>query len=387
MEARMEARKGERKPAEVFHPGEHLLDELNARGWTQTEFADIIGRPIRLVNEVVNGKRGITPETAREFGAAFGTSAEFWMNLDNAYQLWKTKEDVSQIEHRAKMRCKYPIRDLILRGWIRSSEDTRVVESQLLRFFEISFLDEQPKLAWGVATKRSTPQNEELTAIQIAWLYRVKHIAETIQATEYSKKNLENAIISLMNFREAPEEIRHIPQLLVKCGVRFVIVEPLPSSKIDGATFWLGAHSPVIGLSLRYDRIDNFWFVLRHEIEHVLNGDGKDAAILDSDLDSNSRQIGSFSKEENVANEAAAEFCTPQKDLNSFIDRISPLFSRTKVVAFAKNHNIHPGLVVGQLQKHQQRYDLFRSLLVPVRDIITPVAMTDGYGHILPVKV
>ena len=73
---------GDRRPAEVFHPGEHLLDELEARGWTQTEFAEIIGRPLRLVNEIINGKRGITPETAREFAAALGTSAEFWMNLD-----------------------------------------------------------------------------------------------------------------------------------------------------------------------------------------------------------------------------------------------------------------------------------------------------------------
>ena len=112
----MEAEMERRRPAEVFHPGEHLLDELTARGWTQIEFAEIIGRPVPVVNEIVNGKRGITPDTAKEFGAALGTSAEFWMNLDTAYNLWKTNKDVAPIEHRAKMRSQYPIRDMALRG-------------------------------------------------------------------------------------------------------------------------------------------------------------------------------------------------------------------------------------------------------------------------------
>jgi len=76
--------------AEAFHPGEFLQDELEARNWSQVEFAEIIDRPVQFVNEVIAGKRGLTPETAKAFGAALGTSAEFWMNLDTAYQLWKS---------------------------------------------------------------------------------------------------------------------------------------------------------------------------------------------------------------------------------------------------------------------------------------------------------
>ena len=91
--------------------------------------------------------------------------------------------------------------------------------------------------------------------------------------------------------------------------------------------------------------------------------------------------------EEKIANAAAAEFCTPQKELESFIARVAPLFSRTRVLAFAMKHKLHPGLVVGQLHKHLDRYDLFRPMLVPIRNIITPVAMTDGYGHVLPVEI
>jgi len=374
----------ERRPAEVFHPGEHLLDELDARGWTQTEFAEIIGRPIRLVNEVINRKRGITPETAREFGAAFGTSAEFWMNLNTAYHLWRTIEDVSPIAHRARMRSLYPIRDMALRGWIRLSEDTQVLESQLLQFFEVGSLTESPKFARAAVPRRSGSDSEELSPTQVAWLYRVKQIAETMRVPRYSEKRLRASLPQLEAYRETPEEIRHIPELLEHCGLRLVIVEPLPSSKIDGVCLWLD-NSPVIGLSLRFDRIDNFWFVLRHEIEHVLNQDGRELAILDSDL-ANLWEATDLSPQEQAATIAAAEFCVPQKELDDFISRKDPFYRRKEIERFARRLGVHPGLVVGQLQWRIGRFELLRSMLVSIRDFITPVALTDGFGHVLALQ-
>ena len=65
----------------VFHPGETLQDELDERGITQTEFAEIIDRPTRTVNEIVNGKRAVTPETAQAIAAALGTSPEMWLKM------------------------------------------------------------------------------------------------------------------------------------------------------------------------------------------------------------------------------------------------------------------------------------------------------------------
>jgi len=62
----------DRVPAEAFPPGEFLKDELEARGWTQEEFAAIIGRPTTLVNQIVLGKRAITPEAAAEIGQELG---------------------------------------------------------------------------------------------------------------------------------------------------------------------------------------------------------------------------------------------------------------------------------------------------------------------------
>lgn len=68
-------------------PGEFLRDELQARGWTQADLADILGRPVSLVNRIIASKRGISARTAMELAAAFGTTPELWLRLDSAYRL------------------------------------------------------------------------------------------------------------------------------------------------------------------------------------------------------------------------------------------------------------------------------------------------------------
>lgn len=84
-----------------------------------------------------------------------------------------------------------------------------------------------------------------------------------------------------------------MPRILAEAGVRLVFVEAMAGSKLDGACFWLTDDQPVIGMSLRFDRMDNFWFVLRHEIEHVLQEDGKDshAPIIDQCLGDNQEAL------------------------------------------------------------------------------------------------
>jgi HTH-type transcriptional regulator/antitoxin HigA len=89
-------------PAEVFPPGEYLRDELSERGWTQSQFARIIGRPIQLVNGIINNKSAITAQTAKEIAAAFGTSPELWMNLQGAYDLFVEPDVDPAIRKRAQ---------------------------------------------------------------------------------------------------------------------------------------------------------------------------------------------------------------------------------------------------------------------------------------------
>jgi HTH-type transcriptional regulator/antitoxin HigA len=186
----------------------------------------------------------------------------------------------------------------------------------------------------------------------------------------------------------AAEEARKVPRILAECGVRYVIVESLVSAKIDGVAFWLDANSPVIGMTLRHDRIDNFWFVLRHEIEHILQGHGFGSTMLDAELEGERAGIGpNISDDERVANDAAANFCVPQESLQRFIARKAPFFAERDILGFARTLRIHPGLVAGQLQHKTSRYDRFRNHLVKIRSTVAPSAMVDGWGDVAPVGI
>lgn len=363
----------ERIAAEVFPPGEFLRDELEARGWTQAEFAEIIRRPARLVNEIIAGKRGVTPETARELAAALGTTPHFWMNLESAYQLSQTSPPADVIARDARLRERFPVREITKRGWVEASPSFEVFESRVLSFFGVKAADEPVELAH--AARRA---NSDIPPIQTAWLCRVRQLASALRVPRYTEAGLRTALSELEALMMEPEEIRHVPRILNDCGVRFVVVEPIPGSKIDGVCLWVSdGTSPVIGMSLRLDRIDNFWFVLRHEIEHVLRGDAKDAPILDEldNIDEDQRP------EEIASNKAATEFCVPESDIKDFIARLHPIYSEERLRGFSRLLKRHPGIVAGQLRRRINRYDLFSRHLVKVRQFITQSALTDGYGQ------
>jgi addiction module HigA family antidote len=72
----------------VPFPGELIREELSARGWTQRLFAEILGRPYQVVNQIIKGKKSITAETSLEISAAFGTPGDFWYRAQAAYDYW-----------------------------------------------------------------------------------------------------------------------------------------------------------------------------------------------------------------------------------------------------------------------------------------------------------
>lgn len=197
----------------------------------------------------------------------------------------------------------------------------------------------------------------------------------------YEETKLRAALKDLRALLIDPELVREVPIILASAGVRLVFVESLPNSKIDGVCTWLSEEEPVIALSLRYDRLDNFWFVLRHEIEHVLRGDGKDLAVID-DLDV--EEGSALPPEEVAANTAAQEFCLPSDRLRSFIERKYPYISERDVVAFSSVAEVHPAIVVGQIQRQLKKYSFLRKYLVPVRKFIMQESIVDGWGVVAP---
>ena len=375
------------RPAETFPPGEFIRDELEARGWTQDYLAEVMGRNPRLVNEIITGKRSITPETAMGLGEALDTSSQYWLNLQSSFQLSQIGSQTEGIAKRSKLYEKAPVRLMVKRNWIESSSNIDVLEHRVCDFFELKNLDEDPIL---VHASRKSSAYAESTPIQWAWLYRAVHLAKAVDAKRFTPTKLNDALARLKSILPNPQDIRMIPKILSEAGIKLIIIEPLPQSKIDGVTFWVG-DSPVVALSLRYDRIDWFWFTLAHEIAgHVKNGDGKNAkAILDVDLAG--KQDGANRPQYEIdADRNAISFLIPQAELDRFIARVSPLYYTKQITGFANSIHVHPGVVVGQLQhpsRGELNYSQHRNLLVKVRDIITSTALTDGWGHSLPVSI
>jgi HTH-type transcriptional regulator/antitoxin HigA len=378
----MEIRTMTRRPAEVFPPGEFLKEELEERGWTQTDLAEILGRTVTLVNEIISGKRGISPETAKGLAAALGTSPELWMNLDASYQLSKVgRGSEEEVCRRAKIYGKAPVKEMIRRGWIEPSENIEVLESRVLAFFRIQSLEDEPQLPRHAARK-STSYSVELSPLQKAWLFRASQLARAVHVQPFSQVKLEEAVEKLKLLLHAPQEVRHVPRVLSDAGVAFVVVQPLHGTKIDGACFW-NEHGPVIALSVRFDRIDNFWFVLMHELGHLLKGEDS----FDEDLLHNTSPYEKPASEQE-ADDFATNQLVPQPRIEGFIARVGPIYSGRRIEAFAHTMGVHPGIVVGQLQyRGATAYSSFRKTLVPIREFITSSALTDGWGSVLPANL
>ena len=370
----------------IMHPGTYIKEEMEARGWSQRDLAFILGCSEQAINPILNGKRGISPEMAKAFGMAFDVPAEFFANLQQAYDLAQARTPDPSVAVRRKMQSTYPVREMIKRGWIEQS-DAAMLEIQLVRFFNVANPEEIPYFRH--AAKKSDYEERDIAPAQLAWLYRVRQIAKSISVPRYSEKALrEVAETELPSLLLSPDETRHVPKILAECGVRYILVEKLPNAKIDGVCFWLDHHSPVIAMSTQHDRIDNFWFVLRHEIEHALCGHGRDSEqeMIDVDLDTAGGAV-SISEEERVANEAAANLCVPSQKLDSFLTRKHPFYYEKDVIAFSRVLSRHPGIVVGQIRRQLNRYDYLTRYLVKVRQFVLPASIADGWGQVAPVSL
>lgn len=376
-------------PIEPFLPGDLIREELAARNWSQSDFAEILGRTDAFVSDIVTGKRGITIDTAQALGEAFGTSAQWWVNLETSYRLAvKQMKDEGSVSWRARLYMKAPIREMIKRGWIEPSKNIEVLEQQILKFLNIEDLDDEPTFRPHAA--RKSTRYGEITTAQIAWLSRASDLAPAAHAVPFAMSNVrfENMVQDLRLLMADPEEIRRVPALLAEVGIRLLVVEPLAGTKIDGACFWLDPESPTVVISMRYDRIAAFWHTLFHELAHLKYEHGPDDAYaIDVDLIGISSSEESTPKIEVRADTWAAEASIPQKELADFIARVDPLYSKTKIDGFAERIGVHPGIVVGQLQHRGNiSWSHSREKLVKVRSILIQSALTDGWGLRVPLS-
>jgi HTH-type transcriptional regulator / antitoxin HigA len=374
------------KTAPIDHPGEIIIDELEARGWSQSDLAFILDMSPQQLNNLLSGKIGISNDLAVALGDAFDMPAEFFANLQKIYDLSRAKKPDPGVKTRASWLAIFPVREMIKRGWIEDTEPD-LLDLQMMRFFGKNRIEDIPFVGTGSITAHAAKKSnsyDTTTPIQYAWLHRVKKIAEAMDCPLYSEQKLRTSIPDIRAHMLDLDDLIAIPEILRKCGVRLVLVEALHGSKIDGVCVWLDGQ-PVIGMSLRMDRLDNFCFVLRHECEHILQGHGKVETFSPVDeFDGDYEGKNNLPPEEVLANNASGEFCVPRQQLNSFILRKSPFISENDVLAFSARMEVHPAIVIGQIQNKTKKYAWLRKYQTGIRKYLLDWKHKDGWGFIAP---
>ena len=159
-----------------------------------------------------------------------------------------------------------------------------------------------------------------------------------------------------MNLSREDDGPRHAQNALREIGIPLIVEPHLPQTYLDGAAFLLPSGSPIIGMTFRYDRLDNFWFVLIHELVHIRDHlrKGKLEAIFD-DLESEPDEL------EKNTDKLAGELMIPDEQWETALPRY--LRTEETVIDFAQEIGIHPAIVAGRIQKEANNYVILSKLV------------------------
>lgn len=331
--------------------GAILALELDARGWTQSDFATVLDRPVQFVSEIVNGKKEITRESAAQIGAALGQDPEYWLNLQDQYLLDQqannthTQNELTEVRRRARLNMLVPIALLRKRG-VLVATTLDDLEAEVIELLELDTIDDQP--TFKVAARRSN-HDERPTPLQQAWVGCIRRRARAgiTDLSPYSLPKFLELAALLPELLSEPAAFKELPELFAACGVVLVYVEALPGAKIDGCAFTLDG-TPVIAISGRGKRLDKVLWTLLHEVAHVALGHLTDAVIVETLDDHGDNASGNEEDGEEVAaNNEARTWLLPQP-LPQAGSRVSSGWVQT----VAAGRGLAPIVIVGQLQ-HQ----------------------------------
>ena len=254
--------------------------------------------------------------------------------------------------------AKMPIKEIKKRGWLDDLEvEAPANEEILLKTFLARALDSKanaPLYRQNIRA-RSTLDAHSLLAWQCRVLYRARKLADNRRLVHGAMSSAWiSSLVKLSRDEEGP--LKAIEFLWDKGIV--VVVEPhLPKTFIDGAAMLLDRSIPVVGLTLRQDRLDNFWFVLLHELGHVFKHRtrGLEAGFFDEDLVADNREL------EVEANEFAQRALIPDEVWKTNFVRYTN--SAHDVKAFASKYGISPSIVAGRIRRERKDYRLFSELV------------------------
>jgi HTH-type transcriptional regulator/antitoxin HigA len=334
-----------RLAARATAPGTILKRELEARGWSQKDLSAIVGRPEKTISAIMQGRKAITPETATGLSAALGTSADFWLNLQTQYDLHGASTQVGQdaIRRRAEIFRILPISELVSRGALPKHDGSAALERDVCSFLGVGSIEEEPRL---VANLRQGRAKHVSRPAQVAWLKLIERNADIAHVAAYDGASFTSRLPEMLQLARRAEDTAQVPQRLARLGVCFVAEKPFRDTHLDGAVLYKG-RTPVIGLSLRYDRIDNFWFTLMHEVAHVVLDHGR---LFADDTHATGMSSGNV-EQERAADDWACAKLLPAASYAAFVKRTRPYFSRQTIESFAGDQGVHPGIVLGRLQR------------------------------------
>jgi addiction module HigA family antidote len=311
---------------------------------TQRELAALMRRPPQVINLIAREKKSITPETALEIEKVLGIDAQFWVNLQAVYDLVVARmaEDV-KLEEQGHWLSKIPDREIAKLGWIERQERVSERLRELLKFFGTPSLDSLQPTAEVVGFRVTEKAKVSEWALR-AWLRRGEIEARSVDVAAYDERRFRSAVKEIRGFTlEDPTEYwSRMRTLCAEAGVALLGVPHLPKTGANGVTRWLSPRVAMIQLNLRYGTADIFWFTFFHEAGHVLQHKTKQTFV---DLKGDDRR----NPDEEEADFFARESLIAGDDWEPFVR--SGDFSTESITRFASSQGLHPGIVVGRLQR------------------------------------
>ena len=273
-------------PDSVSVPGETLLETLDALGMSQTELAKRMGRPVKTINEIIQGKAAITAETALQLEYVLHVPASFWIKYEQLY-----RESLARLAAEPRLNRwigwlgKFPVREMVRRGWIPSCNSKTQQVFEVLQFFGVAS-PEVWQAIWedqAMKYRQSAVLTGQFGAVT-AWLRQGEIKAQEIDVKPYNARAFRNALHTIRTLTAEPASVGQgeLLRLCSEAGVAVVFVEELPGACICGATRWLTPTKALVQLSSRYQTDDRFWFIFFHEAAHILLH-GKRQVFLDFD--------------------------------------------------------------------------------------------------------
>ena len=340
-----------------IHPGETLAGVIEEHGLTQSRLASLMGRPTQVINEIVRGKKNITPETANELERVFDVPATFWISLQSRHDI-----TLAKCAERANLQQQFPLlkdfraNELMKRGWIPTVKDKAMQVKELCKFLGVASLEVHA--ATHPASFRITGGDRYSDRTLAVWLRRgeLEGLKAELPAYDSTKFRPILADIRSMTVDPPDDFAGEMTQLCASAGVALVFVQELPKVGANGVTRWLHTGTPLIQLNLKWKWADIFWFTFFHEAGHVLQPKRHDVMHYGKRQSTDTRY-------EDAASKFATDILVPPTQWRHICDELITYSTPQRVKELAHEAGVHPGIVVGRLQHERKiRYSEMNDL-------------------------